>query len=93
MFVCCEYCVVSGRGVCDGLITRPEESYRLWRVVVCDQKTSENEEAKACYRAVKNTTTTVCNAKKTNNYLEHVNYKMFTALHSELFILKRSYVL
>jgi len=28
--------VLSGRGLCDGLITRPEESYRLWCVVVCD---------------------------------------------------------
>jgi hypothetical protein len=53
MFVCCECCVVSGRGLCDGLITRPEESYRLWRVVVCDQETSKNENAKARYRAVK----------------------------------------
>jgi hypothetical protein len=26
--------VLSGRGLCDELITRPEESYRLWRVVV-----------------------------------------------------------
>jgi len=25
-------CVLSGRGLCDGLITRPEESYRLWCV-------------------------------------------------------------
>ena len=33
MFVCCECCVLSGRGLCDGLITRPGESYRLWRVV------------------------------------------------------------
>jgi hypothetical protein len=40
MFVCCECCVLSGRGLCDGLNTRPEESYRLWRVVVCDQGTS-----------------------------------------------------
>jgi len=40
MFVCCLCCVLSGRGLCDGLITRPEESYRLWRVVVCDQETS-----------------------------------------------------
>jgi len=47
--------VLSGRGLCDGLITRPEESYRLWRVVVCDQETS-NEEAKARYGAVENTT-------------------------------------
>jgi hypothetical protein len=27
MFVCCERCVLSGRGLCDGLITRPGESY------------------------------------------------------------------
>jgi len=33
--------VLSGRGLCDGLITRPEESYRLWRVVVCDQESSK----------------------------------------------------
>ena len=36
MFVCCECCVLSGRGLCDGLITRREESYQLWCVVVCD---------------------------------------------------------
>ena len=35
-FVCCECCVLSGRGFCDELITRPEESYRMWCVVVCD---------------------------------------------------------
>jgi hypothetical protein len=40
MFVCCEYCVLSGRGRCDELITRPEQSYRLWCVVVCDLETS-----------------------------------------------------
>jgi hypothetical protein len=66
MFVCCECCVLSGRGLCDGLITRPEESYQLWCVVVCDQETSKNEEAKARYRAVENTTTVGCNARKTN---------------------------
>jgi len=32
--------VLSGRGLCDGLIICSEESYRLWRVVVCDQETS-----------------------------------------------------
>ena len=42
-FVCCECCVVPGRGLCDELITRPEESYRLWRVVVCDLETSKEE--------------------------------------------------
>jgi hypothetical protein len=41
MFVRRECCVLSGRGLCDELITRPEESYRLLRVVVCDQETSK----------------------------------------------------
>jgi len=38
--VCCECCVLLRRGLCDELITRPEESYRLWCVVVCDLETS-----------------------------------------------------
>jgi hypothetical protein len=29
MFVCCKCCVLSGRGLCDGPITRPEESCRM----------------------------------------------------------------
>jgi hypothetical protein len=45
MFVCCECRVLSGRGLCDGLISRPEESYRLWCVVVCDLENLKNEEA------------------------------------------------
>ena len=40
IFVCCECRVLSGRGLCEELITRPEESYRLWCVVVCDLETS-----------------------------------------------------
>jgi hypothetical protein len=32
--------VLSGGGLCDELITRPEESYRLWRIVVCDREAS-----------------------------------------------------
>jgi hypothetical protein len=44
MFVCCECYVLSGRGPCDELITRPEEFYRLW-CVVCDLEISKNEEA------------------------------------------------
>ena len=39
MFVCCECRVLSGRGLCDELITRPEESYQLW-CAVCDLETS-----------------------------------------------------
>jgi hypothetical protein len=33
--VCC-----TGRGLCVGLITRPEESYRMWCFVECDLETS-----------------------------------------------------
>ena len=45
--VCCECCVLSGRGLCDELISRPEGSCRLW----CDLETTKilvnEEEAKA----------------------------------------------
>jgi len=37
MFVCC---VLSGRGLCHKLITRPEEYCRMWCVVVCDLEIS-----------------------------------------------------
>jgi hypothetical protein len=40
LFACFECCVLLGRGLCDELITRPEESYRLWCVIVCDLETS-----------------------------------------------------
>ena len=40
MFVSCECYVLSGRGVCVGLITRPEQSCRLWCDVVCDRESS-----------------------------------------------------
>jgi hypothetical protein len=39
MDVCCVV-YLSGRGLSDGLITRPEESYRLWCVLVCEHVTS-----------------------------------------------------
>ena len=37
--------MLSGRVLCDELITRPEESYRLWCVLVCDLENLKNEEA------------------------------------------------
>jgi len=46
-----ECCVLSGRGLYNELITRLEGSYRLWCVVVCDLETAKilvnEEEAKA----------------------------------------------
>ena len=40
IFVCCECRVLSSRSLCDELITRPEEYYRLCCIVVCDLETS-----------------------------------------------------
>jgi len=54
MFVCCECCVLSGRGLCDGLIDHssrgvlPTVARRCVRL-----RNLENEEAKARYWAVK----------------------------------------
>jgi hypothetical protein len=77
MFVCCEYCVLSGRGLCDGLITRPGESYRLWRVVVRDLETSKTRRIKPGYEI---TTTLGCNARKTNNNNNNNNNNIKTKL-------------
>ena len=45
MFVCCDCCKLSGRGLWVVLITRTEESYRLLCVIVCDLENIKNEEA------------------------------------------------
>jgi len=50
MFVCRECCVLAGGGLCDEMITRPEESYRLWCVVFDLETTNilvNEDEAKA----------------------------------------------
>jgi hypothetical protein len=56
MIVCCECCVLPGRGLCDELIIRPEESYRPCCIVICDLETTKilvnEEEVKAHYWAV-----------------------------------------
>ena len=36
IFFCCECCVLSGRRLCDGLVPRPGQSYRLC-IIGCDQ--------------------------------------------------------
>jgi len=45
MDVCCECYVLSGIGLCDELISRQEDSYRLCCVVVCDLENLKNEDA------------------------------------------------
>jgi hypothetical protein len=67
MSVCCDCCLLSGRGLCVGLITLPEESYRLW-CVVCDLETSWMRRAWP---------TGGCCAKKNcwwSGYLTHCSY-------------------
>jgi len=68
MFVYCECCVLSGRGLCDQLITRRGESC-VW------SRNLENEEAKARYGAVKNTTKRVVTPRKqANNTVVNYNF-------------------
>ena len=55
--------MLSGRGLCDELITRPEEFYRLWHVVVCDLETSK-EEAKSPLKGCEYKPTMGCDAEK-----------------------------
>jgi hypothetical protein len=40
MYVSCECCVLSGRGLCVELVPRTEESYRVWCVYQCDREAS-----------------------------------------------------
>jgi len=49
MSVCFEWCVLSGRGLCLGLITCPEESYRVWGVQLMWSRSLGNEEALAAF--------------------------------------------
>jgi hypothetical protein len=43
MDVCCECCVLSGRGLCDGPITRPEEFHWVWCVWVWSRNLNNEE--------------------------------------------------
>ena len=48
MDVCVECCVLSGRGLCDELITRPEESYRIrFGVSECDREAMVKKKAES----------------------------------------------
>jgi hypothetical protein len=68
--------VLSGRGFCDELITRPEEFYRLCCVVVCDLETSrisapyiQDDLEGIC----NNLGYDMCDSKKKSSY-KHVSY-------------------
>jgi hypothetical protein len=53
MCICCECCVLSKKCLFDELITGPEESYRLWCVVVCDLENLLNEEVLAHWESLR----------------------------------------
>jgi len=65
MFVCCEFCVLSRRGLWDEMITRPEESYWLCCVVVCDLETSRMRRP---WPALGRSATAKVNVTYTNNW-------------------------
>jgi hypothetical protein len=44
--------VSSGRGLCDGPIPRPEESYQLWCVLECDKVKSQKPSTPAVNKQV-----------------------------------------
>ena len=58
--VSCECCVLSGRGLCDGPIARPDQSHRLWNVTVSDLASSR----------MKRPWTALCQRKKSNDIIE-----------------------
>jgi len=92
MFVCCECYVLSGRGLCDGLITRPEESYRLRCVIVCDQEASKTRRLKPATGLWKYNQTG-CNARKTNKHgpalcvIPHSKYGIILSISLQQFLI------
>jgi len=81
-------CVLSGRGLCDELITRPQESYRLWCVVVSDLETSAMKRSGPTGGLLRpKNETQRCNThfrhlKTVNNSLQYNLYAFFCFLNS-----------
>jgi hypothetical protein len=70
MFICCECCVLSGRCLCVGLITQPEESYRMF-LSEYDREacvTRKPWPSRACC-AIKNVSELICWSDNTNGPL------------------------
>ena len=79
--VCCDCCVLSRRGLCDGPITRPEESYRLWYIIVCVLETW----------SMRRSWPTVCQKKINNKCLHDVDTDNFTLLPEERKVFRESF--
>ena len=65
--------MLSGRVLCDERITRPEESYRLGRVVVCDLETSK-EGAKRPLKGCEYKPTMSCDAEREKKKKEYFKF-------------------
>ena len=72
--------MLSGRGLSDELITRPEESYRLWCVVVCDLENLKKEEDM----------TRVGSQRHSKNYYYYYYYYYYIISVSIIFLIKAS---
>jgi hypothetical protein len=86
---------LSGRGLCDGLITRPEESYRLWLVVACDQETSKTRRVKPATGLWKIQPQWVVTPGKQTNILLVIKSELilYRALTSVFFVIENHFVL
>ena len=76
--VCGEWCVLSSRGICIGLFTRPEDSYRVWCVWVWSWSL-DNGEALACWGLLRPGGGLVYHTVCTNKY----NAKKFYVLPTQ----------
>jgi hypothetical protein len=76
--VCCECCVLSGTGVCDGLITCPEESYRVWCVSECYQVQLYTEDNNHIHGEKQYTKQYTITEHKTQNNTQTQNIKQYT---------------
>ena len=72
--------MLSGRGLCDELITRPEESYRLWCVVVCDLENLKNKEAMTRVGSQRHRKEKKKHISYTRNIVYHVGFINFTMI-------------
>ena len=82
MCVLCECCVLPGRGRCDGPIPRPEESYRLWCVILCDLDPSRMRRpwpALSCCSRQKVSTNTL-RSRRHKWGIYHIKNKLFCSL-------------
>jgi hypothetical protein len=80
------YCVLSGRGLCVGLITRLEESYWVWYVWMCSWSL-DNEEAVAHYGMLRHWKTTSFHYFCSNFISSFFDYYFFVSLNLSFLIL------